>query len=194
MRMTTQDATASQPDFTSLFYDYFGSLSGPVGYTVRYESLFHDLCFLRSLVHDARFRWSDVLIQQSSLLINIERDRWEGMRTRRELDTVRSALTIEGVMGLRWHGIRRRDKSRIYEILYVYVDADYWDMRLDYYTVVLLGNAWSCTVRVESPVGSISVQDESSTPVHPEEMIRRVAYRQLLSLAPSDKTNCGKSD
>jgi hypothetical protein len=67
-----------QPDFTKLFYDYFGQTPRKVQYEVRQgPSRYHDLIFLSSLVHDARFQRENIRLRGHRLTVPINRDCWE---------------------------------------------------------------------------------------------------------------------
>ena len=67
-----------QPDFRQLFYDYFGSNPKKVTYSIRTDSnRYHDLIFLKSLVHDARFKRNEIKLRGKRLIIPINRDCWE---------------------------------------------------------------------------------------------------------------------
>ncbi|HDZ21093.1 hypothetical protein LCGC14_0094630 [marine sediment metagenome] len=92
-----------QPDFTDLFNTYFASTSRPICYEVRRDAnRGHDLVFLSSLVHDARFPRDAVSLDGQTLTIPMDRDRWEDFREKNALWSVAATLTIGGVVSHEW--------------------------------------------------------------------------------------------
>jgi hypothetical protein len=67
-----------QPDFTQLFYEFFGNKPRKVQYEVRSGPCrYHDLVFLGSLIHDARFQRQKIQLRGTRLTILVNRDCWE---------------------------------------------------------------------------------------------------------------------
>lgn len=67
-----------QPDFTKIFFDYFGGSPRKVNYAIRpWANCGHDVIFLSSLIHDARFVPSRITLRRKRLTIPINRDCWE---------------------------------------------------------------------------------------------------------------------
>jgi hypothetical protein len=102
-----------QPDFQKLFVDYFGKTPRKVVYTVRRDSnRGHDLIFLNSLIHDARFRMSDAIVRAKCLILPVQRDCWELGLVKHadccELYTTESAITISPVRSVKWPSVRGR--------------------------------------------------------------------------------------
>ena len=96
-----------QPDFGKVFRDYFGCVPRKITYEVRMDAnLPHDLAFLSSLIHDARFKMTDVNLRGKRLTININRDCWELGMDRPdgalELYIADSRLSISKVLSLDW--------------------------------------------------------------------------------------------
>jgi hypothetical protein len=96
------------PDFQKVFSDYFGRVPRKITYEVRRDSnCYHDMAFISSLIHDARFRLSDVNLRGKRLTIDMNRDCWElGMLDKKgssELHIADSRLTITSVVDLEWN-------------------------------------------------------------------------------------------
>lgn len=97
-----------QPDFQKLFFDYFGDVPRKVTYNVREDSnRHHDVMFLTSLIHDARFKMDDVVQRGKRLTFNINRDCWElGLKktskNSSELYVADARLTISNVLAIKW--------------------------------------------------------------------------------------------
>src|SRR5512136_2827545 len=96
-----------QPDFTEIFHGYFGSIPQKVTCRVHQDGdRFHDLVFLNSIIHDARFKIKNVKQKGRKLTIPIKRDRWEIPSVQRkkprphiELYVADSLMTISPVLG-----------------------------------------------------------------------------------------------
>jgi hypothetical protein len=93
----------TQPDFTKLFFDISGGQPRKVRYVLRQGAyLPHDLAFLDSLTHDARFRRKDVRLRGNRISMRLERQCWEIDRFGRDMYVARSELAISGVVSVRW--------------------------------------------------------------------------------------------
>lgn len=90
----------SQPDFGAEFHTE--SLA-PICYERRigHANGRHDIIFLSSYVHDGTFRLDQVRLRQKTLVIPLERARWELFRKLDELKSIRSELKITHVLSLR---------------------------------------------------------------------------------------------
>ncbi|MEW6252118.1 MAG: hypothetical protein AB1716_15880 [Planctomycetota bacterium] len=93
-----------QPDFNSIFRDYFDSQPDPLSYALRGDANFrHDAIFLSALLHDATFRLADVERVADRLTLRLDRDRWERPSDGPQgLLGVSSLLTFSGVHRIRW--------------------------------------------------------------------------------------------
>jgi hypothetical protein len=96
-----------QPDFTKLFFEHFHPTPRKVEYEIRQGVLgFHDLIFLSSLVHDARFQKRNVIYKNKRLAIPLERDCWEIPAVQKEghneLYITNSRLMIFPVEQIEW--------------------------------------------------------------------------------------------
>lgn len=88
-----------QPDFQGLFFEHLGGKPRKQRYELRFgtSNLYHDVIFLSSLIHDARFKMDNIRTRGHRLYIDLERDTWElGMEP---LNYCKSRLTICGVVG-----------------------------------------------------------------------------------------------
>ena len=90
----------SQPDFGAEFHTE--SLA-PVCYERRigHGNGWHDFIFLSSYTHDATFRLDQVRLRQKTLVIPMERARWELYRKLNELKSISSQLTITHVLSFK---------------------------------------------------------------------------------------------
>jgi len=88
-----------QPNFQRLFFEHFGRKPRKQRYELRFESsnIGHDVIFLSSLIHDARFKRQDMRTRGTGVYIDLERDAWElGIEP---LNWCKSRLSIRGVVG-----------------------------------------------------------------------------------------------
>jgi hypothetical protein len=151
-----------QPDFAGLFRKYFETGPAKVAYGVRRDSnRIHDVVFLGSLIHDARFRRSDVVLRSKRLVIPMDRDRWElGIDTKTGLYAVQSRLTVSPVTEIKWsfaHGwdFRPEDELMI-EDIWISRQAV---LRGDFVSVVLSGFTWECVLTVHETEMVLRLED-----------------------------------
>ena len=160
-----------QPDFQKLFFDHFGKVPRKVSYSVRQNSnRYHDLVFLSSLIHDARFKMSKVTMRGKRLSIPINRDCWELGIDRGDgsvgLYTADSLLTISPVHSVQWcfsHGLRTERKE-----LWI---ADLWlDQPTDNETrdLVIDGHEWSCVLTLRDEDIRVKLKDAETPSLHSE--------------------------
>jgi len=105
-----------QPDFNRLWCEYFAGPPRKVTYEVRQgPNGHHDLVFLDSLVHEARFTCRRMRLRGKHLTIPIERDCWEMGMDRDdgscELYVAKARLTISPVLAIEWKFQHRTDFS-----------------------------------------------------------------------------------
>ena len=89
-----------QPDFGSHFH-----LAAPrsISYVLRpHPNLCHDIVYLSSYLHDARFRRAAVRVSGDTLTIDVKRDTWELYQKTGRLKSVPSRLTIKPVSKIEW--------------------------------------------------------------------------------------------
>jgi hypothetical protein len=103
-----------QPDFDKVFRDYFGESPKKVTYVLRHgPDFYHDIVFLCTLVHDARFCPNDLTLRGTRLTIPIKRDCWEIPLVSYSLNSgemyfVHSRITISPVLSITWeYNVRR---------------------------------------------------------------------------------------
>ena len=89
----------SQPDFGTEFHTE--SLA-PVCYERRIGANgLHDIIFISSYIHDGIFSLDQVRLRRKTLVIPMERARWELFRKLDELKSIRSQLTITHVLSFK---------------------------------------------------------------------------------------------
>ena len=144
-----KDKMKKQPDFKQLFYDYFGSKPKKVTYSIRHDSnRYHDLMFLKSLIHDARFKQKDFKLRGKKCTIQLNRDCWElgfvEHKKSSELYIADSRLSISPVFELEWrfqnkNALNQNDELWIhdvtieresFEILKIVLDGDGWALHM----------------------------------------------------------------
>lgn len=107
-----------QPDFSRLFRETFAGSPKKISYEVRTNgsNMYHDVVFLSSLVHDARFRLADIRLKRRRLTIPLERDCWEIPFAEAggalEPHVARAELVIEPVVKSEWMSDPLRDPER----------------------------------------------------------------------------------
>lgn len=86
------------------FRDYFQTEStDPIDFSSRYPpNLLHDLLYLSSYIHDAKFLITQVQLRDKKLYIPMERERWELYDLLGDIHPISSLLTIEPVEAIRW--------------------------------------------------------------------------------------------
>lgn len=157
-----------QPDFQKLFFDYFGSVPRKVAYTVRQDSnRYHDLVFLSSLTHDARFKMAHVILSGQRLALAINRDCWElgiehdGITG---LYVADSALVISPVISLEWrtpHGCKMEEQE--FWITSIWLSqSDDEELR----DLVIEGLEWSCVVKLRDENIKIRLMDKVTPVLH----------------------------
>lgn len=174
-----------QPDFQKLFFDHFGKVPRKVSYSVRQNSnRYHDLVFLSSLVHDARFRVPKVTLRGKRLFIPINRDCWE-LGTDRGggtvgLYTTDSHLTISPVLAVEWrfpHGLQQEKQE-----LWI---ANLWlnqPVENETRVFVVEGHDWSCVVTLRDEDIRIKVTDAQTPSFGPEETRHKRTKKSTVRL------------
>jgi hypothetical protein len=154
-----------QPDFQKLFFDYFGQVPRKVVYSVRQDSnQRHDLIFLSSLIHDARFKMSKVRLRGNRLTIPMNRDCWElGMVNHdgvAELYVAEAKLTIGRVHSVEWripHGLKPEEMELW--IGRVSLTPPGNDDTCDF---AIEGDDWSCIIRLRDNDIAIRLADQET--------------------------------
>lgn len=154
-----------QPDFAALFLRHFGDVPTRVTYQVRQDSnRFHDLVFLISLIHDARFKREDVSLRGKRLSIPIERDCWELGTVQRpngaELHLAQAWMTISPVLEIEW---RFEHAAQFAPDTELWIQEIWLDRRAtradDTMPVIIKGFTWECVLTVHEPDLKIRLQD-----------------------------------
>lgn len=162
-----------QPDFNKLFFDYFGRKTKKVTYELRLPpNLLHDLVFMSSLVHDARFHIKDIVIRGKKLTIPIERDCWElpKMPETNELHVTRSRLVFTTVHDIRWEfkDISKASPDKELWIDYLYIDEDFRSDKSDYFTFTIAGDDWKLIFSLKEYDFTAKLQDEEAPYLYSE--------------------------
>jgi hypothetical protein len=137
-----------QPDFTEVFREYFGETPKKVTYHLRHgPNRIHDLVFLDSIIHDARFRRKDLILRGTRLTIPIERDCWELLRSNKlnELYVARSRLLVSPANAIHWsfrHGAAISPDDCLC-IDHVCLDDR---SKNPYDRLIVSGSAWECAI------------------------------------------------
>jgi hypothetical protein len=152
----------NQPDFRQLFYDYFGSKPKKVTYSIRHDSnRYHDLIFLKSLIHDARFKRNAIKKRGKKLTIQLNRDCWElgfvKHENSSELYIADSQLSISPVFDLEWRFTTENE---------INIDRDLWiyDVAIqressELLKVVFDGDGWSLHMKASENNFKMGIQD-----------------------------------
>jgi hypothetical protein len=158
-----------QPDFTQLFNEFFGSKPRKVQYEVRYGPCRdHDIIFLRSLIHDARFQKKSLQQRGKRITIPINRDCWELGLTPGEENGVKyselhiadAILSISPVKNIEWTINHKMDFSAEQELWIHSIRLDRTGWHEDLVNVVLDGIDWRCTFSVDENELQIKLKDK----------------------------------
>ena len=148
----------NQPDFRQIFFDYFGSTPKKVTYSIRPCSYrYHDLIFLSSLIHDARFKREDIQIRGRRLIIPINRDCWELDLGGNELYIADASLSISPVFDLEWHFNNEMDFNPDTELWIT--DLSIQEESSEVLKIVIIGHAWSLHMKAFDDDFKMKLQD-----------------------------------
>ncbi len=153
-----------QPDFQKLFFSYFGDTPRKVVYQIRQDSnRHHDIVFLTSLIHDARFKRSDFALRGKRLYVNINRDCWElGFVDRNlasELYIADARLSVSEVTSIDWsfeNGFDMTGSTELW-ITDIWLDPHSYH---DYRRPTLAGHGWSCNMMLSDDNITIKLSDK----------------------------------
>ncbi len=154
-----------QPDFQAIFFDHFGSKPRRHNYELRFwnSNLRHDIIFLCSLIHDARFTRSDIQRRKDKIKIPMERDTWEvGTLVREnspELHYCKSELKLSGVKSVEWRfsGAVIADSEELWIDNFTLTQSK---QQQDCYEVILYGEDWELIFILEEANASVMLQDK----------------------------------
>ncbi|MCF6314003.1 MAG: hypothetical protein L3J39_16270 [Verrucomicrobiales bacterium] len=153
-----------QPNFQELFYQYFGSTPKKITYSIRSgANRLHDIIFLKSLIHDARFVRSRIEINEKRLMIPINRDCWElgivkhEKKRGSELYVTDACLSVSPVADLEWSFNNEEDFN---------LDTELWisdlivqKMSCELLKVRFEGDFWSLSFTVPKNDFKMCIQD-----------------------------------
>jgi hypothetical protein len=167
-----------QPDFRQLFYDHFGTVPKKVAYNVRQDSnRYHDLVFLASLIHDARFKMKRAVLKGNRLTIPLNRDCWELGITQRagigELHIADAKLTIASVISVEWrfpHGFEAQAKELWIGSIWLNPEGDSETRDL-----VIDGDDWKCIITLNTEDIRIRLVDAETPYLYSERKKRKKA-------------------
>jgi hypothetical protein len=152
-----------QPDFTKIFFDYFGGRPRKVRYELRFPPYFlHDLAFLNSLVHDASLFPRDVVLRGEKLTIPIERDCWEIPKAQgNELHIAKAKLVLQTVQDLRWvfEGIDKADPDQELSIDGLCINESYRSHTADRFDFTIIGHGWQLEFTLKQFDFIVKLQD-----------------------------------
>jgi hypothetical protein len=160
-----------QPDFGSFFKT---RNPDPIAFEVRWDSnLYHDIAYLSSYMHDARFSLANVTRREKLLKIKLDRDRWELWHDEpgEELLTAASTLRLAPVLHWEWvffdpQTVPRLDTDDELIVAEVFLGQGHWEG--DDSTELVLSNrhaGWH--LRVELAIEETVVRLEDDGPVEP---------------------------
>ncbi len=136
----------NQPDFTNIFFNHFEDSPQKVHYELRLPPYFlHDLAFLSSLVHDARFLYKDIVDTDQKLIIPLNRDRWEIKRLKGDnLQDINSELIFTTVQNLNWSFLSSKKPEPDEELWidYLFVGENIREQGGDTFSFVICGENW----------------------------------------------------
>jgi hypothetical protein len=156
-----------QPDFSAIFFDYFGKCPKPLSYELRFDSsLLHDLQFMSSLLHDSVFCPENMITARRRTSLTILRECWELPKVKVDgaihLYVVESSLIISPSAEVTWclpADFLRQGQQSALTLQHLYVGADYWDPERSGATLILQGASWTCNIRVDSKSPLVRLRD-----------------------------------
>ena len=147
-----------QPDFSALFPR---DTVAPLHFRVRDgASAVHDVEFLSSYLHDARFTPAALKRRGTRLALSLERDCWELGYTRHarssELHIARCRLTVSPVSALRWESVEVVPADHELWIESIYLGPTHWETADASELVLTAPHAgWKLVISIADHVGEI---------------------------------------
>jgi hypothetical protein len=158
-----------QPDFSALFRR---DTVAPLHFRVRDGASFvHDVQFLSSYLHDARFTPEAVSKRGKKVSLIVERDCWEFGFTEHarssELHTAKSRLTITPVSTLRWEAGDADSLGQELWIESIYLGTAHWETP-DASELVLSAphGGWKLRISIADDYGDIRLDDLETPHLH----------------------------
>ena len=160
-KKSRKNAGVAQPDFQALFFDHFGSRPCRHRYELRFLSsnLYHDLVFLASLLHDARFPRTAVRHRGKKVSILLERDTWEVGPNLANLHYIASRLTIDGVDSLEWRFETPVLPSEDDELWVLDLSLNRLGPEGDHLRFTLVGDGWELDTLISEESAAIVLRD-----------------------------------
>lgn len=150
------------PDFTAFFRR---GVVLPLRFEVRpLANHVHDIHFLSSYLHDARFDPATVSLRGKKLVFPVHRDCWELYDIERgagsELRTAKSRLTIRPVTSIRWEADAASTLVDELKIESVYLGPAHWEADEASELVVSSPHLrWKLTITIDGDFGDIRLSD-----------------------------------
>ena len=158
-----------QPDFSALFRR---DAVAPLHFRVRHGvSAVHDVHFLDSYLHDARFTADAVARRGKKVTILLQRDCWEFGYTEHarslELHVAKSRLTISPVSGLRWETTEILPPARELWIQSIYLGAAHWETTGASELVLSAPHGgWKLVISIADDDADIRLDDQETPYLH----------------------------
>jgi hypothetical protein len=120
----------------------------------------HDLVFLSSLLHDARFRRAAVRHRGSKITIPLERDTWEaeGLDLS-QLHSIDSRLTIDGVESVEWRFRTTAMANDEDELWILNLSLHRTKREDDHLQFTLVGDGWEFEAVLNEDTAAVLMQD-----------------------------------
>ncbi len=157
------------PDYSTLLHR---DKVRPLHFRVRGGANFvHDVHFLSSYLHDARFTTGAVTKRGKRLSLVVERDCWEFGFTEHarapELHIAKSRLTVTPVSSLRWESADLARLERELWIESIYLGAAHWETSEASELVVSAPHAgWKLVLSIADDCGDIRLDDLETPHLH----------------------------
>jgi hypothetical protein len=154
-----------QPDFSKIFFDYFGIKPHKVLYEVREEpNLLHDIVFLGSLIHDAEFKRKEVQLRGNKIIFPIKRDCFEFNNlnvAEKLIYETNSLLAISPVDNVIWEFNNEVDfrNDKIIYLHHLYVDFLSHRRLGDKINIIFDGGYWKCRITILTNKFKITLKD-----------------------------------
>lgn len=154
---------SNQPDFRGIWKTYFSQQTDGVQFNVRLDSNFqHDVVFLSSLLHDARFKMPFNGVAGGEIKFSLNRDCWERGYTDKpkglELHVTDSMLHISGVLKVETKFPSAAGEDELW-LDYLWIDEDYRLPNHDGFTLSMVGNNWRVILVIDKENAAIRLAD-----------------------------------
>ena len=157
------------PDFSTLFRR---DTVSPLHFRARgLANYVHDIQFLSSYLHDARFSAKGIARRGKKLRITVERDCWELGFTKRpeasELHTARSYFTLGPVSSVRWETDDPSSLQSELTIESIYLGAVHWETpEVSEIVISAPHRGWKLCISIADDFGDIRLDDLETPHLH----------------------------